>query len=240
MGWRFRRSIKIAPGVKININKNSLGYTVGGKLGRYTANTNNQQTLGFSLPGTGLYYTKTSRIQSPRREAVSLHLKVPPCISALIQKFLYFLKLDKTSEDDIYRPEPLFKAAHIYKRPSENLPPLPDDESILRNLYTIIPDVDKHKLPETSTEQIAVKDNNISDEKSKVLCKNASKSFSYQQPVPDFNRDVFLWQCNSVCEARDDDKYQLDMYLNNPEDRLETGYYYAMKDISDENKKERM
>ena len=30
------------------------------------------------------------------------------------------------------------------------------------------------------------------------------------------------------------------MYLNNPEDRLETGYYYAMKDISDENKKERM
>lgn len=239
MGWRFRRSIKIAPGVKININKNSLGYTVGGKLGRYTANTNNQQTLGFSLPDTGVYYTKTSRIQSPYRETVSFRLKVPPRISALIQKFLYFLKLDKTSEDKIYRPEPPFKAAHIYKRPSENPTPLPDDESILRNLYTIIPDTDKHKLSDTPTDHITIKDNNISDEKSKLLCERASKSFSHQKTAPDFNRDVFLWQCNSVCEARDDDNYQLDMNLDNPEDRLETGYYYAMKDISDENKKGR-
>lgn len=60
MGLRFRRSKQIAPGIKFNVNKNSVGVTVGGKYGRITKNSSGRTTTSASLPGTGLYYQSTS------------------------------------------------------------------------------------------------------------------------------------------------------------------------------------
>lgn len=39
MGLRFRKSIKIAPGVKINFNKKSISATVGTRGAHYTVNS---------------------------------------------------------------------------------------------------------------------------------------------------------------------------------------------------------
>ena len=39
MGLRFRKSIKIAPGVKINIGKKSVGMSIGGKYGGISMNS---------------------------------------------------------------------------------------------------------------------------------------------------------------------------------------------------------
>lgn len=60
MGFRFHKSIKIAPGVKLNINKKSMGISVGGKGVRYSVNTKGKSSTTFSIPGTGIYYTETS------------------------------------------------------------------------------------------------------------------------------------------------------------------------------------
>lgn len=60
MGFRFRKSIKIAPGVKLNFNKKSTGITFGGKGFHYTVNSNGKRTKSVGVPGTGLYYTSTS------------------------------------------------------------------------------------------------------------------------------------------------------------------------------------
>lgn len=60
MGFRFRKSIKIAPGVKLNFNKKSTGITFGGKGLHYTVNSNGKKTTSVGVPGTGLYYTSTS------------------------------------------------------------------------------------------------------------------------------------------------------------------------------------
>ena len=60
MGLRFRRSIKIAPGVKLNLNKNSVSATIGKKGAHYTINSKGKKTATIGVPGTGLSYTTSS------------------------------------------------------------------------------------------------------------------------------------------------------------------------------------
>ena len=61
MGLRFRKSIKIAPGVKLNLGKKSAGISIGGKHGGISYNTRTGTRARVSAPGTGLSYsTKVS------------------------------------------------------------------------------------------------------------------------------------------------------------------------------------
>ncbi len=60
MGLRFRKSIKIAPGLKINLNKKSISATVGTKGAHYTVNSKGKRTASVGIPGTGIYYTESS------------------------------------------------------------------------------------------------------------------------------------------------------------------------------------
>ena len=59
MGLRFRKSIKIAPGLKINLNKNSVSATIGTKGAHYTVNSKGKKTVSAGIPGTGISYVKT-------------------------------------------------------------------------------------------------------------------------------------------------------------------------------------
>lgn len=61
MGLRFRKSFKIAPGVKVNLNKKSNSITFGEKGAHYTLNSKGDRTSSVGIPGTGVYYTKTSK-----------------------------------------------------------------------------------------------------------------------------------------------------------------------------------
>ena len=54
MGFRFRKSIKIAPGVKLNLGKKSTGISVGNKFGGVSINTKTGVTTRVSAPGTGM------------------------------------------------------------------------------------------------------------------------------------------------------------------------------------------
>ena len=72
MGFRFHKSVKIAPGLRLNFNKKSTSVSIGGKGARYTASSNGRKTATAGLPGTGLSYsvTKTSgkRTSKPPKE----------------------------------------------------------------------------------------------------------------------------------------------------------------------------
>lgn len=59
MKWRWRRRVKVAPGVTVNLSPTSVGASVGGPAGRVSANTKGRVTAGQSLPGTGLYSQTT-------------------------------------------------------------------------------------------------------------------------------------------------------------------------------------
>lgn len=57
MATRFRRTMKIAPGLKVNFGKRGVSLTAGGKLGRVTVGPSGTH-VGASIPGTGLYMTQ--------------------------------------------------------------------------------------------------------------------------------------------------------------------------------------
>ncbi len=56
MGVRFRKRIKIAPGLTLNLNKKSIGLTAGVKGAHVSINTKGQRTTSVGIPGTGLSY----------------------------------------------------------------------------------------------------------------------------------------------------------------------------------------
>ena len=71
MGLRYRKSIKIAPGVKINLNKKSASVTVGGKGYHKTFNSNGQTTTSVNLPVKGMSYTAKKSGTSKRKSTAS-------------------------------------------------------------------------------------------------------------------------------------------------------------------------
>ncbi len=57
MGFRFRKSFKIAPGVKFNVGKKSVGVSIGGKRAGVSFNSKTGTRARVSAPGTGLSYS---------------------------------------------------------------------------------------------------------------------------------------------------------------------------------------
>lgn len=55
MGIRFKKSVG-GKGFKVNLNKKSVGFTVGTKGANFTANSSGKITKSAGLPGTGLWY----------------------------------------------------------------------------------------------------------------------------------------------------------------------------------------
>jgi tetratricopeptide (TPR) repeat protein len=68
---RARRSIKLGPGVKLNLNKRSMGVSVGGRGAHYTVNTRGQRTTTVGIPGTGVSYSSRSSTRRPAKARTS-------------------------------------------------------------------------------------------------------------------------------------------------------------------------
>ena len=64
MGWRFRRSVKILPGVRLNVSKRGAGVSVGPRGAKLSVNTRGQVRRTVGIPGTGLSYTTQSRLSA--------------------------------------------------------------------------------------------------------------------------------------------------------------------------------
>ena len=60
MGFRFKKSKQIAPGVRVNLNKKSASVTFGSKGVHHTISYSGKKTTSAGIPGSGLYYTSSS------------------------------------------------------------------------------------------------------------------------------------------------------------------------------------
>ena len=78
MGFRFRKSVKIAPGVRLNIGKKSVGISAGVKGARVSVNSKGRVTKTVGLPGTGLSYTKTGKIGGGAASSTDKHDQTAP------------------------------------------------------------------------------------------------------------------------------------------------------------------
>ena len=62
MAMQFRKSFKVAPGIKVNVGKKSAGVSIGGKNGGLSFNSKTGAHARASIPGSGIsYYEKISR-----------------------------------------------------------------------------------------------------------------------------------------------------------------------------------
>lgn len=99
MGLRFRKSKKIAPGVKLNIGKKSAGISFGTRGARYTVNSSGRRTASVGIPGTGISYTSSSggrkrrSTSSPTQPGSTSHhrKKNGSCLVTLLKGMLIFL-----------------------------------------------------------------------------------------------------------------------------------------------------
>ncbi|WP_422122318.1 DUF4236 domain-containing protein [Planococcus sp. X10-3] len=60
MAVRFRKSFKVAPGMRVNVSSRGVGASVGVKGLRHSVNSRGQRRTTTSIPGTGLYSTSSS------------------------------------------------------------------------------------------------------------------------------------------------------------------------------------
>lgn len=67
MGFIFRKSFKVAPGVRLNVSKRGMGVAVGGKnTPRVSVNTSGRVTKSLRI-APGLRYQETSTLGSKRK-----------------------------------------------------------------------------------------------------------------------------------------------------------------------------
>jgi hypothetical protein len=56
VGIRFRRSIKLGPGVRINLSKSGVGMSFGPRGMRYSIHSSGRTAQSVGIPGAGLSY----------------------------------------------------------------------------------------------------------------------------------------------------------------------------------------
>lgn len=59
MGFRFRRSFRVFPGLKINVSKSGVSESIGGRGAWFTIGPRGTRTTA-GIPGSGLSYTTQS------------------------------------------------------------------------------------------------------------------------------------------------------------------------------------
>ena len=64
MGLCFRKSITIAPGVRVNLSKSGPSLSFGKKGIRETISATGKSTTTVGIPGTGVYYKKSYDLSS--------------------------------------------------------------------------------------------------------------------------------------------------------------------------------
>ncbi|MCD7892058.1 MAG: DUF4236 domain-containing protein [Erysipelotrichaceae bacterium] len=73
MGLRYRKSITIAPGVRLNIGKTGMSVSAGVPGFRKTYHTSGRVTTTVGVPGTGLYYVDTKNNKTQNKQSKSNH-----------------------------------------------------------------------------------------------------------------------------------------------------------------------
>ena len=116
MGLNFRKSIKLLPGVKLNLSKGGVSLSGGVKGLRASINTKGQVTGTASIPGTGVYYTKkktlpigknkkdkTAKEEKEKKTAKKTSAKKAETKPAKVE--------EAAAGEEAYTPKPTFRQA---------------------------------------------------------------------------------------------------------------------------------
>ena len=136
MGLRFRRTLKIAPGLRLNFNKNSVGLSIGPRGAKYTINSSGRRTASVGIPGSGLYYTESEgggkRKPEPdpsigyNNRGEEIHLDTPGLFAGRAETVFYEFADKYLSANNNISYEETKAAADQFKIENPNLAPIID------------------------------------------------------------------------------------------------------------------
>jgi tetratricopeptide (TPR) repeat protein len=66
---RFRKSVKLGPGLRLNASRGGLGLSAGTRGARYSIHSSGRRTTTVGVPGTGVSYSRSSTTSSKRKAA---------------------------------------------------------------------------------------------------------------------------------------------------------------------------
>ncbi len=76
MASYFRKSIKIAPGIHLNLSKRGTGISLGGRGAHLSLSPTGRVTKTLNIPGTGIYYRDVDTLHS-KATSKQTHFDVP-------------------------------------------------------------------------------------------------------------------------------------------------------------------
>lgn len=71
MGLRFRRTISLGKGLRLNVGKNGVSISAGIPGFRKTIHSSGRVTTTVGIPGSGLYYVDTDHIGKPKQRRLN-------------------------------------------------------------------------------------------------------------------------------------------------------------------------
>ena len=89
MAWRFRKSFKIAPGVRLNVSKKGLGVSAGVKGARVGIGPGGRTYTSTSIPGLGLYSINYSNGSRSRAASSTSPAGVGCLLAVVLVAFVY-------------------------------------------------------------------------------------------------------------------------------------------------------
>lgn len=192
MGFRFRKSLKIAPGVRLNLSKSGVGMSAGIRGARVGLSSRGTTYSSVGIPGTGMSYmshSKKGRLSQTQSTepttkdyimavkfllwllAIIIGLIFPPLGSIMIGSVVfYYYKRNKSPK---YKAQKLYNKAKVLFQEGKYF----EAEKLLRETKDLNPDIPKlnfllggalHNQKEykkaTSFLEISLKNNHLDDE----------------------------------------------------------------------------
>ncbi len=116
MAVRYRKSINLGGGIRLNLSKSGIGVSCGVPGLRYSVNTSGRRTRTVGIPGTGLYWRDEhrshrppapARVPAPPRAALEPHPHKPGLFAPHAEKALFAAveRGDADAMDDVARAD---------------------------------------------------------------------------------------------------------------------------------------
>lgn len=111
--FRFRRSVRIGPGVRMSVSKTGVGMSAGPRGARYSAHSSGRRTASVGAPGTGVGYVSSrgGRKQSSRGRAPQPFSPPKPGFFAPKHEKKFHKALQAYVKGDVEQARRLFQAA---------------------------------------------------------------------------------------------------------------------------------
>ena len=107
--FRFRKSIKLGPGVRLNVSKTGLGASMGVRGARRSFHSSGRKTASVGIPGTGLGYVHTE--SSGRSTAAPLKPAAKPGLFAPKHEKEFYKALQSYANGETEKALTLFRSA---------------------------------------------------------------------------------------------------------------------------------